>query len=218
MNKKIVLFVLVLCLLMSFGCAKTNDVSKEQINDKTESTEESRISELEEEIDVLNKKNIDLDIKVYTSEKKLDFYKGILSNMSEKADDDLKNKIVAATINPVFSIKEHQLDEEEELSIKDLKNNIFSVNLSYNNVDPELAKDYSLTFKRKLPYLDPENLLEIKTKAKHEIKFFEDHYIQKILITFKDLNVGDTIRIVLSDELAKLCDYKSDTITINIVE
>ena len=203
---------------MSFGCTKTNDVSKEQINDKTESTEESRISELEEEIDVLNKKNIDLDIKVYTSEKKLDFYKGILSNMSEKADDDLKNKIVAATINPVFSIKEHQLDEEEELSIKDLKNNIFSVNLSYNNVDPELAKDYSLTFKRKLPYLDPENLLEIKTKAKHEIKFFEDHYIQKILITFKDLNVGDTIRIVLSDELAKLCDYKSDTITINIVE
>lgn len=218
MNKKIVLFLLLLCLLMSFGCTKTNDVSKEQINDKTESTEESRISELEEEIDVLNKKNIDLDIKVYTSEKKLDFYKGILSNMSEKADDDLKNKIAAATIDPVFSIKEHQLDEEEELSIKDLKNNIFSVNLSYNNVDPELAKDYSLTFKRKLPYLDPENLLEIKTKAKHEIKFFEDHYIQKILITFKDLNVGDTIRIVLSDELAKLCDYKSDTITINIVE
>ncbi len=40
MNKKIVLFVLVLCLLMSFGCAKTNDVSKEQINDKNETTEE----------------------------------------------------------------------------------------------------------------------------------------------------------------------------------
>lgn len=218
MNKKIVLFVLVLCLLMSFGCAKTNDVSKEQINDKNETTEESRISELEEEIDKLNKKNIDLDIKVYTSEKKLDFYKGILSNMNEKADADLKNKIVAATINPVFSIKEHQLDEEEELSIKDLKNNIFSVNLSYNIVDPELARDYSLTFKKKLPYLDPENLLEIKTKAKHEIKFFGDYHIQKILITFKDIKVGDTITIVLSDELAKLCDYKSGSITINIIE
>lgn len=138
--------------------------------------------------------------------------------MSEKADADLKNKIVAATINPVFSIKEHQLDEEEELSIKDLKNNIFSVNLSYNIVNPELVNDYSLTFKRKLPYLDPENLLEIKTKAKHEIKFFGDYHIQKILITFKDLKVGDTISIVLSDELAKLCDYKSGSITINIVE
>lgn len=218
MNKKIVLFLLVLCLLMSFGCTKTNDVSKDDTRTTNETTEEARISELEEEIDKLNKKNIDLDIKVYTSEKKLDFYKGILSNMNEKADADLKNKIVAATINPVFSIKEHQLDEEEEISIKELKNNIFSVNLSYNIVDPELAKDYSLTFKKKLPYLDPENLLEIKSKAEHEIKFFGDYHIQKILITFKDLNVGDTIIIVLSDELAKLCDYKSGSITINIVE
>lgn len=218
MNKKIVLFLLVLCLLMSFGCTKTNDVSKDDTRTTNETTEETRISELEEEIDKLNKKIIDLDTTMYTNKKSLDFYKGILSNMNEKADADLKNKIVAATINPVFSIKEHQLDEEEEISIKELKNNIFSVNLSYNNVDPELAKDYSLTFKKKLPYLDPENLLEIKTKAKHEIKFFGDHYIQKILITFKDLNVGDTIIIVLSDELAKLCDYKSGSITINIVE
>lgn len=218
MNKKIVLFLLVLCLLMSFGCTKTNDVSKDDTRTTNETTEEARISELENKIDELNKKNIDLDIKVYTSEKKLDFYKGILSNMNEKADADLKNKIAAATIDPVFSIKEHQLDEEEELSIKDLKNNIFSVNLSYNIVNPELVNDYSLTFKKKLPYLDPENLLEIKTKAKHEIKFFGDHYIQKILITFKDLNVGDTIIIVLSEELAKLCDYKNGSITINIVE
>lgn len=218
MKKKIVSFLLALCLLMSFGCTNTKKESKDDIETKNETTEESRISELEEEIDKLNKKNIDLDIKVYTSEKKLDFYKGILSNMNEKADADLKNKIVAATINPVFSIKEHQLDEEEELSIKDLKNNIFSVNLSYNIVDPELARDYSLTFKKKLPYLDPENLLEIKTKAKHEIKFFGDYHIQKILITFKDIKVGDTITIVLSDELAKLCDYKSGSITINIIE
>ena len=203
---------------MSFGCTKTNDVSKESINDKTETPLEARISELEEEIDKLNKKIIDLDNDMYINKRSLDFYKGILSNMNEKADADLKNKIVAATINPVFSIKEHQLDEEEELSIKDVKNNIFSVNLSYNIVDPELAKDYSLTFKKKLPYLDPENLLEIKTKAKHEIKFFGDHYIQKILITFKDIKVGDTITIVLSDELAELCDYKSGSITINIVE
>lgn len=218
MNKKIVLFLLVLCLLMNFGCTNTNEESKDDTKTKNETPLEARISELENKIDELNKKNIDLDIKVYTSEKKLDFYKGILSNMNEKADADLKNKIVAATINPVFSIKEHQLDEEEEISIKELKNNIFSVNLSYNIVNPELVNDYSLTFKRKLPYLDPENLLEIKTKAKHEIKFFGDYHIQKILITFKDLKVGDTISIVLSDELAKICDYKSGSITINIVE
>ena len=218
MKKKVVLFLLVLCILMSFGCTKPNDVSKDDIETKNETTEESRISELEEEIDKLNKKIIDLDTTMYTNKKCLDFYKGILSNMNEKADADLKNRIVAATINPVFSIKEHQLDEEEELSIKELKNNIFSVNLSYNIVDPELAKDYSLTFKRKLPYLDPENLIEIKTNAKYEIKFFQDHYIENILITFKDLKVGDTISIVLSDELAKLCDYKSGSITINIVE
>ena len=218
MNKKIVLFVLVLCLLMSFGCAKTNDVSKDDIDNKIETSENASINELETKIDKLNKKIIDLDNDMYTNKRMLDFYKGILSNMSEKADADLKNKIVAATINPVFSIKEHELDEEEEISIKELKNNIFSVNLSYNIVYPELAKDYSLTFKRKLPYLDPEKLLEIKTKAKHEIKFFGDYNIQKILITFKDIKVGDTITIVLSDELAKICDYKSGSITINIVE
>lgn len=218
MKKKIYLFVLVLCLLMSFGCTKTNEGSKNDTKTKTETPLEARISELENKIDELNKKNIDLDIKVYTSEKKLDFYKEILSNMNKKADADLKNKIAAATIDPVFSIKEHELDEEEEISIKELKNNIFSVNLSYNIVNPELVNDYSLTFKRKLPYLDPEKLLEIKTKAKHEIKFFGDYHIQKILITFKDLKVGDTISIVLSDELAKLCDYKSGSITINIVE
>lgn len=218
MKKKIYLFVLVLCLLMNFGCTKTNEGSKNDTKTKTETPLEARISELENKIDELNKKNIDLDIKVYTSEKKLDFYKEILSNMNKKADADLKNKIAAATIDPVFSIKEHELDEEEEISIKELKNNIFSVNLSYNIVNPELVNDYSLTFKRKLPYLDPEKLLEIKTKAKHEIKFFGDYHIQKILITFKDLKVGDTISIVLRDELAKLCDYKSGSITINIVE
>ena len=218
MNKKIVLFLLVLCILMSFGCTSKNDVSKESINDKTETPLGARISELEEEIDKLNKKIIDLDATMYTNKKSLDFYKEILSNINKKADADLKNKIAAATIDPVFSIKEHEVDEKEEISIKDLKNNIFSVNLSYNIVYPELAKDYSLTFKRKLPYLDPEKLLEIKTKAKHEIKFFGDYNIQKILITFKDLKVGDTITIVLGDELAKLCDYKSGSITINIVE
>lgn len=78
MNKKIVLFLLVLCLLMSFGCTKTNDVSKDDTRTTNETTEEARISELENKIDELNKKNIDLDIKVYTSEKKLDFYKSNL--------------------------------------------------------------------------------------------------------------------------------------------
>lgn len=218
MNKKIVLFLLVLCLLFSLGCTKTNEGSKNDTKTKTETPLEARISELENKIDELNKKNIDLDNDMYTNKRMLDFYKEILSNMNKKADADLKNKIAAATIDPVFSIKEHELDEEEEISIKELKNNIFSVNLSYNIVYPELAKDYSLTFKRKLPYLDPEKLLEIKTKAKHEIKFFGDYNIQKILITFKDIKVGDTITIVLSDELAKLCDYKSGSITINIVE
>ena len=218
MRKKVYLFILVLCLIMSFGCTNTNEESKNDTQTKNETPLEARISELESKIDELNKKNINLDIKVYTSEKKLDFYKDILSNMNKKADDDLKNKIVAATINPVFSINKNPLGEEEELSIKELKDNTFSVNLSYNIVDPELVKDYSLTFKRKLPYFDTDNLFEIKTKASYGIMFFRDHYVEKVLITFKDLKVGDTISIVLSDELAKICDYKSGTITINVVE
>ena len=218
MNKKIALFLLVLCLLMSFGCTNTKKESKDDIETKNEMTEESRISELEKENKKLSKKIIDLDIKSYTNKKMLDFYKGILSNMNEKADDDLKNKIVAATINPVFSMNDVPLSEEEVLSINELENNTFSVNLSYDNVDPELVRDYSLTFKRRLPYLDSENLFEIKTKAIYNIMFLRYHYVEKVLITFKDLKVGDTISIVLSDELAKLCDYKSGSITINIVD
>ncbi|WP_215492267.1 hypothetical protein [Fenollaria sporofastidiosus] len=218
MNKKIALFLLVLCLLMSFGCTNTKKESKNDIETKNEMTEETRISELEKENKKLNKKIIDLDIKAYTNKKMLDFYKGILSNMNEKADDDLKNKIVAATINPVFSMNDAPLSEEEVLSINELENNTFSVNLSYDNVDPELVRDYSLTFKRRLPYLDSENLFEIKTKAIYNIMFLRYHYVEKVLITFKDLKVGDTITIVLSDELAKLCDYKSGSITINIVD
>ena len=218
MNKKIALFLLVLCLLMSFACTNTKKESKNDIETKNEMTEETRISELEKENKKLNKKIIDLDITSYTNKKMLDFYKGILSNMNEKADDDLKNKIVAATINPVFSMNDVPLSEEEVLSINELENNTFSVNLSYDNVDPELVRDYSLTFKRRLPYLDSENLFEIKTKAIYNIMFLRYHYVEKVLITFKDLKVGDTISIVLSDELAKLCDYKSGSITINIVE
>lgn len=218
MRKKIYLFVLILCFIFSFACANTKKESKDDIDNKIETTEEKGISELEKENKKLNKKIIDLDITSYTNKKMLDFYKGILSNMNEKADDDLKNKIVAATINPVFSMNKAPMGEEEKLSIKELKNNTFSVDLSYNIVDPELVRDYSLTFKRKLPYLDSENLFEIKTKAIYKIMFFEDHYVEKVLITFKDLNVGDSISIVLSDELAKLCDYKSGRITINIVQ
>ena len=218
MNKKMVLFVLVLCLVMNFGCTNTNEESKNDTKTKNETPLEARISELENKIDELNKKNIKLDIKVYTSEKKLDFYKGIFGNMNKKADNDLKNKIAAATIDPVFSMNKTPLAEEEELSINELEDNTLDLNLRYNILDPELVYDYSLTFKRKLPYLDPDNLFEIKTKASYVTRFSRHHYIGKILITFKDLKVGDTISIVLSDELAKLCDYKSGSITINIVE
>lgn len=92
MRKKIYLFIIVFCLLLSFGCTKTNDVSKDDTRTANETTEEARISELEEEIDKLNKKIIDLDTTMYTNKKSLDFYKGILNNMSEKADADLKIK------------------------------------------------------------------------------------------------------------------------------
>ena len=218
MNKKIALFLLVLCLLMSFGCTNTKKESKDDIENKAETTEESRISELEKENKKLNKKIIDLDIKAYTNKKMLDFYKGILSNMNEKADDDLKNKVNADVLTPMFSFKERMLNEEEAISISSLDDKALTIHFTYKNLPIALRHEYLLTFQDELIKIDPEKMLEIKTTHDYDIVNKNAYGLNDATITIKDLKVGDTISIVLSDELAKLCDYKSGSITIKIVE
>ena len=219
MKKKIVLFLLVLCLLMSFGCTKTKKENKNDIETKNETTEETRISELEEENKKLKDNLASFSLSLEENEEILKFYRSIFSNMSKRDDEDLKNKVNADVLTPMFSFKERLLNEEEAISISNLDDKALTIHFTYKNLPISLRHEYQLAFQDELIKIDPEKMLEIKTTHDYNIDNNNSSYgLNDAVITFKDLNVGDTISIVLSDELAKLCDYKSGSITINIVE
>ena len=218
MNKKIVLFVLVLCILMSFGCTKTNDVSKNDIETKNQATEEARISELEEENKKLKDNLVSFSLSLEENEEILKFYRSIFSNMSKRDDEDLKNKVNADVLTPMFSFKERLLNEEEAISISNLDDKALTIHFTYKNLPISLRHEYQLAFQDELIKIDPEKMLDIKATHDYNIDNNNSYGLNDAAITFKDLNVGDSISIVLSDELAKLCDYKSGSITINIVE
>lgn len=218
MKKKIVLFLLVLCILMSFGCTKTNDVSKEQINDKNETTEESRISELEEENKKLKDNLASFALSQEEQEEIIKYYRSIFSNMSKRDDEDLKYKVNADVLTPMFSFKERLLNEEEAIPISSLDDKALTIHFTYKNLPISLRHEYQLAFQDELIKIDPEKMLEIKTTHDYNIDNNNSYGLNDAAIKIKDLEVGDSISIVLSDELAKLCDYKSGSITINIVE
>ena len=218
MIKKMYLFVLVLCLLMSFGCANTNDVSKDDIENKNETTEGTRISELEEENKKLKDNLASFALSLEENEEILKFYRSIFSNMSKRDDEDLKNKVNADVLTPMFSFKKRMLNEEEAISISSLDDKALTIHFTYKNLPISLRHEYQLAFQDELIKIDPEKMLEIKTTHEYDIENNSVYGLNDAAITIKDLEVGDTISIVLSDDLAKLCDYKGGTITINIVE
>ncbi len=212
------LFILVLCLLMSFGCTKTNDVSKDDIETKNETTEETRISELEEENKKLKDNLASFSLSLEENEEILKFYRSIFSNISKRDDEDLKNKVNADVLTPMFSLKKRMLNEEEAISISSLDDKALTIHFTYKNLPISLRHEYQLAFQDELIKIDPEKMLEIKTTHEYDIENNSVYGLNDAAITIKDLEVGDTISIVLSDDLAKLCDYKGGTITINIVE
>ena len=218
MKKKIVLFLLALCLLMSFGCTNTKKESKDDIETKNETTEESRISELEEENKKLKDNLASFSLSLEDKEEIIKYYRSIFSNMSKRDDEDLKNKVNADVLTPMFSFKERVLNEEEAIPISSLDDKALTIHFTYKNLPISLRHEYQLAFQDELIKIDPEKMLEIKTTHDYNIDNNNSYGLNDAAITFKDLNVGDTISIVLSDELAKLCDYNSGSITINIVE
>ena len=218
MNKKIALFLLVLCLLMSFGCTNTKKESKNDIETKNEMTEETRISELEKENKKLKDNLASFSLSLEDKEEIIKYYRSIFSNMSKRDDEDLKNKVNADVLTPMFSFKERMLNEEEAISISSLDDKALTIHFTYKNLPIALRHEYLLTFQDELIKIDPEKMLEIKTTRDYDIVNKNAYGLNDATITIKDLKVGDTISIVLSDELAKLCDYKSGSITIKIVE
>lgn len=218
MRKKVYLFVLVLCILMSFGCANTNDVSKDDIETKNETTEEARISELEEENKKLKDNLASFALSQEGQEEIIKYYRSIFSNMSKRDDEDLKNKVNADVLTPIFSFKERMLNEEEAIAISSLDDKALTIHFTYKNLPISLRHEYQLAFQDELIKIDPEKMLEIKTTHDYNIDNNNSYGLNDAAITFKDLNVGDSISIVLSDELAKLCDYNSGSITIKITQ
>lgn len=110
------------------------------------------------------------------------------------------------------------LNEEEAISISSLDDKALTIHFTYKNLPISLRHEYQLAFQDELIKIDPEKMLEIKTTHEYDIENNSVYGLNDAAITIKDLEVGDTISIVLSDDLAKLCDYKGGTITINIVE
>ena len=218
MKKKIVLFLLVLCLLMSFGCTKTKKENKNDIETKNETTEESRISELEEENKKLNDNLASFALSQEEQEEIIKYYRSIFSNMSKRDDEDLKNKVNADVLTPMFSFKERLLNEEEAISISNLDDKALTIHFTYKNLPISLRHEYQLAFQDELIKIDPEKMLEIKTTHDYDIVNNNAYGLNDAAITIKDVKAGDSISIVLSDELDKLCDYKSGSITINIIE
>ncbi|WP_019215055.1 hypothetical protein [Fenollaria massiliensis] len=218
MKKKIVLFLLVLCLLMSFGCTKTKKENKNDIETKNETTEETRISELEEENKKLKDNLASFALSQEEQEEIIKYYRSIFSNMSKRDDEDLKNKVNADVLTPMFSFKERLLNEEEVIPISSLDDKALTIHFTYKNLPISLRHEYQLAFQDELIKIDPEKMLEIKTTHDYDIVNNNAYGLNDAAITIKDVKAGDSISIVLSDELAKLCDYKSGSITINIIE
>ena len=218
MSKKIYLFALVLCLVMSFGCAKTNEGSKDDTQTTKETTEDARISELEEENKKLKDNLASFALSLEEQEEIIKYYRSIFTNMSKRDDEDLKNKVNADVLTPMFSFGNKLLNEEEAISISSLDDKALTIHFTYKNLPITLRHEYILTFQDELIKIDPEKMLEIKTTHDYDIVNNNAYGLNDAAITIKDLKVGDTISIVLSDELAKLCDYKSGSISINIVE
>lgn len=203
---------------MSFGCTKTNDVSKDDTQTKTETTEKSRIIELEEENKKLKDNLASFALSLEENEEIIKFYRSTFSNMSKRNDEDLKNKVNADVLTPMFSFGNKLLNEEEAISISSLDDKSLTIHFTYKNLPISLRHEYQFAFQDEIMKIDPEKMLEIKTTHDYNIDNNNSYGLNDAAITIKDLNLGDSITIVLSDELAKLCDYKSGSITINIVE
>lgn len=216
--KKIYLFLLIFCSLFTFACANTKKESKNYIESKPEATEEARINELEEENKKLKDNLASFSLSLEDKEEIIKYYRSIFSNMSKRDDEDLKNKVNADVLTPMFSFKERLLNEEEAIPISSLDDKALTIHFTYKNLPISLRHEYQLAFQDELIKVDPEKMLDIKTTHDYNIDNNNSYGLNDAAIIFKDLNVGDSISIVLSDELAKLCDYKSGSITINIIE
>lgn len=222
MKRKYVLIALLVFSLFLISCNKAQD---KEINDNNEKmiVKEDEIKNLEDNIFSLNmekeeyRKNYeDIAEKYIALDEVSNFYKRIAGKFTGK--DAIRKEFASELLGLNFGIGNNKLENEDKVSLNGLYGQPLRIGVSYNIISNKVRHEYSSYFGESLPAINLASMLDIKTSGDYEIEGESIDKIQSDKIIFKDLKAGDKVIIKMNKTLQDLTDYKSDTITINIVE
>lgn len=222
MKRKYVLIIFLLISLFLISCNKAQD---KEINDNNEKMveKEDEIKNLEDNIFSLNmekeeyRKNYeDIAEKYIALEEVTNFYKRIAGEFTGK--DAIRNKFASNLLGISFGVGNNELEDGYKVSLSGLYGQPLRISVSYNIISNTVRHEYSSYFGESLPAINLATMLDIKTSGDYEIEGESIDKTQSDRIIFKNLKAGDKVIIKMNKTLQNLTDYKSDTITINIVE
>lgn len=220
--KKRVLIILLIFSLFLISCNKAED---KEINDNNEKmiAKEDEIKNLEDNIFSLNmekeeyRKNYeDIAEKYFALEEVTNFYKRIAGKFTGK--DAIRNEFASELLGLNFGIGNNKLENGFKVSLSGLLDQPLKIGVSYNIISNTVKHEYSSYFGESLPAINLASMLDIKTSGDYVIEGESIDKTQSDKIIFKNLKAGDKVIIKMNKTLQNLTDYKSDTITINIVE
>lgn len=222
MKRKYILIILLVFSLFLISCNKAQD---KEINDNNEKmiAKEDEIKSLEDNIFSLNmekeeyRKNYeDIAEKYIALDEVSNFYKRIAGKFTGK--DAIRKEFASELLGLNFGIGNNKLENEDKVSLSGLYGQPLRIGVSYNIISNKVRHEYSSYFGESLPAINLASMLDIKTSRDYVIEGESIDKIQSDKIIFKNLKAGDKVIIKMNKTLQDLTDYKSDTITINIVE
>lgn len=222
MKRKYVLIALLVFSLFLISCNKAQD---KEINDNNEKmiVKEDEIKNLEDNIFSLNmekeeyRKNYeDIAEKYIALDEVSNFYKRIAGKFTGK--DAIRKEFASELLGLNFGIGNNKLENEDKVSLNGLLGQPLIIVVSYNIISNTVRHEYSSYFGESLPSINLASMLDIKTSGDYVIEGESIDKTQSDKIIFKNLKAGDKVIIKMNNTLQNLTDYKSDTITINIVE
>lgn len=222
MKRKYVLIALLVFSLFLISCNKAQD---KEINDNNEKmiVKEDEIKNLEDNIFSLNmekeeyRKNYeDIAEKYIALDEVSNFYKRIAGKFTGK--DAIRKEFASELLGLNFGIGNNKLENEDKVSLNGLLGQPLIIVVSYNIISNTVRHEYSSYFGESLPSINLASMLDIKTSVDYVIEGESIDKTQSDKIIFKNLKAGDKVIIKMNKTLQNLTDYKSDTITINIVE
>ncbi len=222
MKRKYALIILLVFSLFLISCNKVQDKENND-NDEKMIAKEDEIKNLEDNIFSLNmekeeyRKNYeDIAEKYIALEEVTNFYKRIAGEFTGK--DAIRNKFASNLLGISFGVGNNELEDGYKVSLSGLYGQPLRIGVSYNIISNKVRHEYSSYFGESLPAINLASMLDIKTSGDYEIEGESIDKTQSDKIIFKNLKAGDKVIIKMNKTLQDLTDYKSDTITINIVE